>query len=42
MLRRTLLALSRSSSVREATTRLPVARDVVARFVAGETVEHAL
>jgi proline dehydrogenase len=37
-----LLALSRSSSVRSATTSLPVARDVVARFVAGETADDAV
>ena len=42
MLRRSLLALSRSSSVRSATTRLPVARDVVARFVAGDTTDEAV
>lgn len=42
MLRRSLLALSRSSTVRTATGRLPVARDVVARFVAGETTADAV
>jgi proline dehydrogenase len=41
VLRSSLLALSRSSSVKSATTRLPVARSVVARFVAGETAEEA-
>jgi proline dehydrogenase len=42
VLKRSLLALSRSSSVRSATTRLPVARNVVARFVAGESADEAV
>ena len=42
MLRRSLLALSRSSTVKTATGRLPVARDGVARFVAGETTADAV
>jgi proline dehydrogenase len=42
VLRRSLLALSRSSSMKDATARLPVARDVVARFVAGETTADAV
>ena len=42
MLRRSLLALSRSSTVKTATGRLPVARDVVARFVAGESTADAV
>jgi proline dehydrogenase len=42
VLRRSLLALSRSSSARSATTRLPLASDVVARFVAGESTQGAV
>ncbi len=42
MLRRTILAASRSPRLRQAISTLPVSRDVVARFVAGETVEEAV
>lgn len=42
MLRSALLALSRQGRVRDAIVRLPVTRDVVTRFVAGETVAAAL
>lgn len=41
LLRTPILALSRSTSVREALTRLPVTRNVVDRFVAGETTDDA-
>ncbi|NNG37054.1 proline dehydrogenase family protein [Nakamurella aerolata] len=42
MLRKPILALSASNSVRELVSRLPVTRDVVARFVAGETVPEMI
>jgi proline dehydrogenase len=42
MLRRALLAASASSQIREMITTLPVSRDVVARFVAGDTADDAL
>jgi proline dehydrogenase len=42
MLRRTILAASRSPKIREAVSTLPVSREVVARFVAGETTEDAV
>jgi proline dehydrogenase len=42
LLRRPLLAISRSSTVKGVTTRLPLTREVVARFVAGETAEDAV
>ena len=42
MLRRSLLMLSRSGAVKSAVTTLPVASGLVARFVAGETVEDAV
>ena len=42
MLRRALLALSASNQVRDLIMATPQARDVVARFVAGETVADAL
>jgi proline dehydrogenase len=42
MLRRTILAASRSPRLREAISTTPVSRDVVARFVAGETTDDAV
>jgi proline dehydrogenase len=42
VLRRTLLAVSASNRVRRMVTTVPVARDVVARFVAGQTADDAL
>ena len=42
MLRRTILAASRSPRLREAISTTPVSREVVARFVAGETTEDAV
>jgi proline dehydrogenase len=42
MLRRTILAASRSPKIREAVSTLPVSREVVARFVAGETTDDAV
>ncbi len=42
MLRSVLLALSRRLWVRDQMVRLPITRDVVQRFVAGETVDDAL
>jgi proline dehydrogenase len=42
MLRRTILAASRSPRLRTAISTTPVSREVVARFVAGETTEDAV
>jgi proline dehydrogenase len=42
VLRRALLAASASTRIRELITATPVTRDVVARFVAGDTADHAL
>jgi len=42
MLRRALLAASASESVRHLVTTVPLTRDVVARFVAGDTADDAL
>jgi proline dehydrogenase len=42
MLRRALLAASASERIRRLTTTTPLARGVVARFVAGDTADHAL
>ena len=42
MLRRALLAASASTRIRELTTTMPVTRDVVSRFVAGDTADQAL
>jgi proline dehydrogenase len=42
VLRRALLAASASTRMRELITAKPVTRDVVARFVAGDTAEQAL
>lgn len=42
MLRRTLLALSGSRGMRSMIIKAPLTRDVVRRFVAGETDDHAL
>ena len=42
VLRRALLAASASTGVRELITTLPVSRDVVSRFVAGDTADQAL
>src|SRR5215469_6802755 len=42
MLRRALLAVSSSDRMRQVVTTAPVARDVVARFVAGETAADVL
>ena len=42
MLREALLAASASTRMRNLITTLPVSRDVVARFVAGDTADHAL
>ena len=42
LLRKPILALSASSGVRKLITRLPLTRDVVDRFVAGETTADAI
>ena len=42
MLRRALLAMSASQRIRTLVTEAPIARDVVARFVAGVTIADAL
>ena len=42
MLRRTIIAVSRSPRIREAISTLPLSRDVVRRFVAGETNDDAV
>ena len=42
MLRDTLLRLSTKPAIGRSLERLPVSRRVVRRFVAGETVAHAL
>ncbi len=42
MLRRSILAASRSPKLREAISTMPLSRDVVARFVAGETTDDAV
>jgi proline dehydrogenase len=42
VLRRALLAASASTRMRELITTMPVTRDVVARFVAGDTAEQAM
>ena len=42
MLRRSLLALSRSSTVQQLVTTLPVSSGVVTRFVSGETTQQAV
>ncbi len=42
MLRQALLALSASTKTRDLIMATPVTRDVVARFVAGETAEDAM
>ncbi|MFC7624660.1 proline dehydrogenase family protein [Microlunatus sp. GCM10028923] len=42
MLRRALLGMSRSQGIKNLVTRLPVTSDVVARFVAGESVDQAV
>ena len=42
MLRRTILAASRSPRLREVISTAPLSRDVVGRFVAGETTEDAV
>ena len=42
MLRRELLAAAASTRIRELTTTMPVTRDVVARFVAGDTADQVL
>jgi proline dehydrogenase len=42
MLRQALLAASASTQIRQLVTTLPVSRDVVARFVAGDTADDAL
>ena len=42
MLRRTILAASRSPRLREAISTMPVSREVVRRFVAGETTDDAV
>jgi len=42
MLRRTILAASRSPQIRQAISTMPVSREVVARFVAGETTDDAV
>jgi proline dehydrogenase len=42
MLRQALLAASASTQIRELITTMPVSRDVVARFVAGDTADGAL
>jgi proline dehydrogenase len=42
VLRRALLAASASTRIRELITTMPVTRDVVSRFVAGDTAEQAM
>jgi proline dehydrogenase len=42
MLRRTILAASRQPRLREAISTMPLSREVVRRFVAGETTEDAV
>ena len=42
MLRRALLAASASDRIRQLITAAPLTRDVVARFVAGDTADDAL
>lgn len=42
MIRRALLTISRSDAIKHTVSRAPVSRDVVARFVAGETVDDAV
>jgi proline dehydrogenase len=42
VLRRSILAASRSPRIRQAISTMPVSRDVVTRFVAGETAEEAV
>ena len=42
MLRRSLLMLSRSDGVKHLVSEMPVSSGIVARFVAGETVEEAV
>jgi proline dehydrogenase len=42
MLRRTILAASRSPKIRDAVSTMPVSREVVRRFVAGETTDDAV
>ena len=42
MLRQALLALSASNQARDLIMATPLTRDVVARFVAGETADDAL
>ena len=42
MLRRALLAVSASDRIRQVITAAPIARDIVARFVAGNTADDAL
>jgi proline dehydrogenase len=42
MLRRALLGVSRSKTIKKATTRTPIARHVVQRFVPGETADDAM
>jgi proline dehydrogenase len=42
MLRQALLAVARSKTIKKATTRAPIARHVVRRFVPGETADDAV
>src|SRR5215212_8352843 len=42
MLRQALLAVARSKTIKKATTRAPIAREVVQRFVPGETGDDAV
>ncbi|MBA2717563.1 MAG: proline dehydrogenase family protein [Propionibacteriales bacterium] len=42
MLRRSLLMLSHSDTVKHAVSSMPVSSGIVARFVAGESVDHAV
>jgi proline dehydrogenase len=42
MLRRVLLGVSRSQKIKKVTTRAPIAREVVQRFVPGETADDAV
>ena len=42
MLRRVLLGVSRSEKIKKVTTRAPIAREVVQRFVPGETADDAV
>ncbi len=42
MLRQALLGIARSNMIKHATTRAPIARNVVRRFVAGEAPEDAI